>query len=79
MNIETKTKRCMCQGCKKKISILCFTCKFCNKEFCTSHQLPENHHCNIQNSEIYKEWRNKDIIDFQATTKQQIHRYTQAQ
>ncbi|KAM0932658.1 putative transcription regulator A20-like family [Dioscorea sansibarensis] len=47
--IETKTatkttKRC--GSCKKKIGLTGFSCK-CGGEFCSSHRLPEMHHCSF--------------------------------
>lgn len=33
-----------CNYCEKKVS-LPFRCKFCSKEFCSEHRLPENHDC----------------------------------
>ena len=33
-----------CNECKKDID-MSFSCKFCGKEFCSEHGLPENHNC----------------------------------
>lgn len=34
-----------CAHCHKKIRELPFICKFCGKEFCSAHRLPEEHKC----------------------------------
>ena len=39
-----KRKCCAVKGCKKKITLLSFTCK-CEKVFCTEHRMPEEHQC----------------------------------
>ncbi|XP_039117424.1 zinc finger A20 and AN1 domain-containing stress-associated protein 1-like [Dioscorea cayenensis subsp. rotundata] len=42
--VTKTTKRC--ESCKKKIGLTGFSCK-CGGEFCSSHRLPETHHCSI--------------------------------
>lgn len=37
--------KCACNGCKKKLNTLSFTCKWCSKSYCLKHQLPETHLC----------------------------------
>ncbi|MFH1127139.1 MAG: AN1-type zinc finger domain-containing protein, partial [archaeon] len=34
-----------CSFCRKKFDEFPFTCKFCGREFCSEHRLPENHEC----------------------------------
>lgn len=68
-------KRCMCLGCKNKISLCFFKCKFCSQLFCTIHQLPENHNCNIQGSDAFRECKQKDLSEILPMNKQHVHRY----
>ena len=41
---KKKKKKCGVKGCKKKITLLSFTCH-CQQVFCTEHRMPENHKC----------------------------------
>lgn len=41
---KKKKNRCGMKGCKKKITLLSFTCQ-CQKVFCTEHRMPEQHKC----------------------------------
>ena len=43
---KKKKKRCGVKGCKKKITLLSFTCQ-CEKIFCTEHRMPEQHNCSF--------------------------------
>lgn len=47
---STKKKRCFFKECNKKIHLFCYTCKYCNHEFCNNHVLPEVHCCKEINS-----------------------------
>ena len=49
--------KCKCNFCNKKISIMRFTCKFCDEIYCVNHQLPENHKCDIKNSSYYDKYK----------------------
>lgn len=42
-----------CFVCRKKVNIMCFTCKFCQCKFCSLHQLPESHECKLKDTEYY--------------------------
>lgn len=46
-----------CKICRSKINIISFECKFCKINFCSKHQLPEDHHCDIKHSEHYEEYK----------------------
>jgi predicted nucleic acid binding AN1-type Zn finger protein len=70
-----KPGRCACPGCKKKVTIMSFTCKFCSSNFCPSHQLPENHKCDIQASGFLEEYRKKALIDIKAMASPKINRF----
>ena len=48
-------ERCACDGCRKRISVMRFKCKFCLKDYCGRHQLPEVHACDLQHSEAFRE------------------------
>ena len=45
-----------CDCCRRKVNIMSFTCKFCHKKYCPFHQLPENHKCDIKNSDAYEKY-----------------------
>ena len=45
-NNKKKKKRCCLHSCNKKLDIATLEislCKLCNKNYCLSHRLPENH------------------------------------
>lgn len=52
------SERCSCETCTKKIGVMSFECKFCNKKYCITHQLPEAHSCDIKNSDYYNKYNN---------------------
>ena len=37
------------ESCNKKQALIIGFCKFCKKNFCTEHRLPESHHCEFLN------------------------------
>ena len=39
-----KPKRCMCEGCKTKLSLIDFACK-CHGWYCSMHRHAESHSC----------------------------------
>lgn len=43
--IMAKTKKCKCKGCKEKVAYIIGLCKWCNKEHCYLHRIPEQHNC----------------------------------
>ncbi len=45
---------CSCEGCKKSLYSISFYCHYCKLNFCIKHRLPEEHKCDIKNSEYYK-------------------------
>jgi predicted nucleic acid binding AN1-type Zn finger protein len=75
--------RCCTPGCKKKINILAFTCKFCEHKYCVSHQLPESHACDIKRSKEYEGYVKKNSAEWVAATdkdaikdfNQKLHRH----
>lgn len=48
---------CAQQDCRRKTSILYFECRFCHVRFCSGHQLPEAHGCDIKGSDTYSKYR----------------------
>ena len=58
-----------CPICKKKIAILRFQCKFCDLAFCSKHQLPEEHMCNIRDSMNFINYKEKTSYQYQPMTK----------
>ena len=40
-----KSKKCNQKDCKEKISYIIGLCKWCNKEHCSNHRIPEQHNC----------------------------------
>lgn len=58
-----------CPICRKKIAILRFQCKFCDLTFCSKHQLPEEHECNIRDSINYGSYKEKTSYQFRPMTK----------
>lgn len=48
---------CAQQDCRRKTSILFFECRFCKAKFCSAHQLPESHACDIKSSDAYEKYR----------------------
>ena len=55
---EIKPEKLRCFQCRKKISLISFTCK-CKKDFCVIHQSPHNHGC---------------LYDYQRDVKERIKR-----
>ena len=55
---KSKKERCFFKICNKKIHLISYECKYCNKKFCNNHILPEVHECeeikNIKNIEVTK-------------------------
>jgi len=47
---QKKKKRCFFKGCKKKITLLDFSCK-CEHIFCRVHRMPENHDCSFDHKQ----------------------------
>ena len=37
--------KCCMKDCKKKCAIIIGDCKFCEKNYCGKHRLPEDHSC----------------------------------
>lgn len=37
--------KCNHDTCKKKIGLMVFSCPYCEKSFCLSHRMPEEHNC----------------------------------
>lgn len=63
-----------CDCCRKKCGLVVFKCSACDKEHCTSHQLPEAHNC-VNMSAIKAESRQqltnkvlKDVEDMTSST-----------
>ena len=53
-----------CEICEKDLAILPFICKYCGKNFCVEHRLPEKHTCEkIEKvKENAKTIRSEDLI-----------------
>jgi predicted nucleic acid binding AN1-type Zn finger protein len=49
-----------CPLCKKKIKLLGFECK-CGYTFCSTHRLPEDHHCTFDHKTFEKKNLNNAI------------------
>jgi predicted nucleic acid binding AN1-type Zn finger protein len=41
---ENQTKH-RCGVCSKKMGLMTFKCSCCEKEYCVTHRLPEEHQC----------------------------------
>lgn len=55
-----------CLNCKKKIGLLGFECKYCNKEFCSSCRYIIVHNCKgLENCKKEKISELKDKLDSQ--------------
>ena len=68
----SQVKRCYTENCKKKISVMSFTCKFCHEIFCYCHQLPENHKCDIKQSDVFEKFRVTNNINYTPDTKENV-------
>ncbi len=56
-------KRNKCAKCKKIIKEVPFTCRYCGKDFCLKHRLPENHDCKpFREHESHNQERWQNII-----------------
>jgi len=44
--------KCHHKGCKIKMKVLKFSCKYCCSDFCLKHQLPEDHNCTSSMKEV---------------------------
>lgn len=49
-----KPKKKRCAICKKKLTLLDFSCR-CGKFYCSLHRLPEQHNCDVDYEKIGKE------------------------
>ncbi len=69
-----------CETCGKELSILPYICKYCSKNFCVEHRLPEKHACeNIKKvSEnarvIHAEDLVREIMEFEKAKTKEIRK-----
>ena len=43
---KKKKNRCAMKGCKKKLTLMAYTCQ-CDKKYCALHRMPEDHNCSF--------------------------------
>lgn len=60
-NKKTKKKRKKCHHCKKKLSIINYSCR-CNKIFCPNCRLPEEHKCSFDIKNYLRQKLAKTLI-----------------
>lgn len=44
-----------------------FNCRFCANRFCTQHQLPESHSCQLKESNHFEKYRSINTINYDAS------------
>ena len=69
-----------CAYCGRELETMPFHCRYCGKEFCSQHRLPENHQCSYSLvSEISEKLLYSDISDLlekDLTVADIYHNYT---
>ena len=57
---ERRITHCQARGCKEKLTLLNYHCRYCDKKFCEKHRLPEEHRC--PNPKLPIEMRKKSSL-----------------
>ena len=50
---KKKAKRCTLDGCNEKLHLMRFTCEYCKKDFCLTHN--RNHNCLYEEKALREE------------------------